>query len=592
MRLNSIRQMGGPNSIDNFAKSFQRAAGFREITPARRGSQSIASEEGDEEVAGSAQGSPATSRSGKSLLRQQLEAQGPQHPVQQVIDEAPDEAQQAREDTSLLQTPDHRVTRLLSGSAVGSYQTSYGSISSRITESAQRRASVLIQQQHEANIRALQEPESDKYVQDRQVEREELPDGEIIQRIVGESTVPMTVFNSTNVLIGIGILALPLAFKFAGWVIGVIFLTFAALVTSYTAKLLAKCLDTNTASTTYGDIAFLAFDTWGRSATEILFVLELVAANVALIILFGDSLNSLVPAISVMEWKTIVAVVLIPLNFAPFKTLSITSVVGIFCTIGIIFIIFVDGLLKPHAPGSLREVAQTYAFPSNWKTIPLSFGLFMAPWGGHGVFPAIYKDMRHPQKYGTALKYTYLGTYSLDFSMAVVGYLMFGKGVRDEVTANILQSKKYPHILSIIIVVLISTIPITKIPLTNRPIMDTINKKFYIDLRQMDTNARQRSEKSWKHRSARTAIGVTANLTQLGIAIGFPDFDSIMALMGSALCFSICVILPISFHLKIFGTEISKPERILDWVLLCLCVVFGAVGTVWAIIPKEKFGIE
>lgn len=60
--------------------------------------------------------------------------------------------------------------------------------------------------------------------------------------------------------------------------------------------------------------------------------------------------------------------------------------------------------------------------------VPLSFGLIMckwtyilrnrpavnlttlcmiAPWGGHSVFPNIYRDMRHPHKYGKSLWMTY-----------------------------------------------------------------------------------------------------------------------------------------------------------------------------------------
>ena len=82
----------------------------------------------------------------------------------------------------------------------------------------------------------------------------------------------------------------------------------------------------------------------------------------------------------------------------------------------VVTLVFVDGLLKPHSPGSLREPARTYMLPHNWCTLPLSFGLLMgicsrisihrsatdtsqAPWGGHSVFPNIYRDMRHPRKY-------------------------------------------------------------------------------------------------------------------------------------------------------------------------------------------------
>ena len=49
--------------------------------------------------------------------------------------------------------------------------------------------------------------------------------------------------------------------------------------------------------------------------------------------------------------------------------------------------------------------------------------------------------------------------------MAVIGLLMFGDSVRDEVTSNILLTPGYPRAISIIIVLLIAIIPLTKLPL-------------------------------------------------------------------------------------------------------------------------------
>ena len=593
-RLGSFTQLGGPNSIDNFARSLQRAAGFREITPVRR--NSITLSEPDQETAPLAsRPEQSTTAPNRSLLRQQLRDYSFRNQSDSAVQDEPvQEIQQPTEESALLPMESPQTLKSDIGSLLPSeLGTSYGSISTRITPAARQRASVLIAEQEEASKRVKEHPDEDVGEPHHQTEREVRPDGEVVERIIGESTVPMTIFNSTNVLVGVGILALPLAIRYSGWVLGLSFLTLAALSTSYTAKLLSKCLDTNTGSTSYGDIAFLAFDTWGRNTVETLFILELTAANVAMIVLFADSMNSLISAVSVPVWKVIIAIGLIPLNFVPFKTLSVTSVIGIFCTLSIIVIVFADGLIKPRAPGSLRDFAKTYAFPEEWKTVPLSLGLFMAPWGGHSVFPAIYKDMRHQQKYGRALRYTYIFTYGLDFSMALLGYLMFGNKVRDEVTSNILRSTAYPHALSVMIVVLIAIIPITKIPLSNRPMMDTINKKFYLDLRQMDPKARMHSERSLKHRACRGSIAIMANLIQLGISIGFPDFDKIMALMGSVLCFTICIILPVSFYLRIFGSEgkeIGLAERILDYFLLIVCTSLAVLGTVFAVLPKDKIG--
>jgi solute carrier family 32 (vesicular inhibitory amino acid transporter) len=295
-----------------------------------------------------------------------------------------------------------------------------------------------------------------------QVENE---DGTVTNVIVGQSTLPQTVFNSVNTLIGVGLLALPLAINYAGWIVGLLFLAFAAVVTSYTAKLLTACLDIDQALITYADIAYVSFGPRARIATGILFSLELIAACVALVVLFADSLDALVPGWGVVEWKVICGILLIPLNFMPLRLLSFTSILGIVCCTMLVAIVSIDGLIKPHSPGSLREPEVTHLFPENWSTLPLSFGLLMSPWGGHSVFPSIYRDMRHPQKYGRSLRFTYGFTFSLDLTMAVVGLLMFGDYIHDEVTSNILLTEGYPRFLSIIIVLLIAIIPITKIPL-------------------------------------------------------------------------------------------------------------------------------
>lgn len=49
--------------------------------------------------------------------------------------------------------------------------------------------------------------------------------------------------------------------------------------------------------------------------------------------------------------------------------------------------------------------------------------------------------------------------------MAIIGWMMFGATVRDEVTANVLLIEEYPRVLSICMIILISIIPITKVPL-------------------------------------------------------------------------------------------------------------------------------
>lgn len=225
--------------------------------------------------------------------------------------------------TRLLQRaeiPDVDATSSLSKS----YGTSYGTISSRVSETTRRHAVQLHKERHSSGNRG-QDPEREPLLV-KQVQRE---DGTRENIIVGQSTVPQTVFNSVNVLIGVGLLSLPLGIKYAGWFFGLLILLFSAVATAYTAKILARCLDVDPSLVTYADLAYISFGRQARLLTSILFCLELTGACVALVVLFADSLDALIPGWGILQWKIVCGVLLVPLNFVPLRLLSVTSIMGI-----------------------------------------------------------------------------------------------------------------------------------------------------------------------------------------------------------------------------------------------------------------------
>ena len=74
------------------------------------------------------------------------------------------------------------------------------------------------------------------------------------------------------------------------------------------------------------------------------------------------------------------------------------------------------------------------------------------------------------------------------------------------------------------------------------------------------------------------------------IAIAFPDFDRIIAFLGSGMCIAICVILPICYYFKILGHEIRLAERVFCWILLIVGGFCAVVGTVWTYLPPRLCG--
>ncbi|KAI7188920.1 vacuolar amino acid transporter-like protein 1 [Hortaea werneckii] len=595
--VDRMRQAGGVNSFDNFARSWQRAAGFYEVTPMRQSFRYADGKEGEDEEDQPQYG--ATPKGQRSLLRAALENEDTRH--QSVFEDEDDVATplaeappEVREQQPLLHERASKahednifsIEPSLASPFGGSYGSTWGSLSSRVNEPSMRHAGRLFRQQQ---MKGTSEP--DKEREPLLVKQIQEDDGKVVNVVVGQSTLPQTIFNSVNVLIGVGILALPLAFKMSGWIPGLIFFAFAGISTSYTAKLLAKCADVDGSLITFADLAYVSFGPWARIGTSILFSLELIAACVALVVLFADSLDALIPGWGDVEWKIVCGIILIPLGFVPLRFLSFTSVLGILSCLGIVLAIFVDGLIKPHAPGSVREPALTHLFPENWMTLPIAFGILMSPWGGHSVFPNIYRDMRHPYKYRRGVNITYTFTFSLDLFMAVVGYLMYGAGVKDEITRNVLTTPGYPDAINVLIVVCVAIIPLTKVPLNARPIVSTLELFLGLDARALADSSALTGLSGYTRGILKVVLRIGITILFVILAILVPQFDTIMSLLGAVACFTICIILPCAFHLKLFGHEIPRAQKALDWGLIVVSTALAVVSTAFNFVPIAQAGM-
>lgn len=399
-------------------------------------------------------------------------------------------------------------------------------------------------------------------------------DGKVITVLAGQSTGPQTIFNSINVLIGIGLLALPLGLKYAGWIPGLILLCIFALGTFCTAELLSRCLDTDPTLMSYADLGYAAFGNKGRGLISALFTIDLMGCGVSLVILFGDSLNALFPQYSVTFFKLLALFVVTPPVFLPLSVLSNISLLGILSTTGTVLIIACCGLYKNTSPGSLLNPMNTQLWPRSFEHFCLSIGLLNACWGGHAVFPNLKSDMRHPSKFKDCLKQTYKITAFTDIGTAVVGYLMFGEMVKDEITKNVLLLPGYPSFVYGLISALMTVIPIAKTPLNARPIISVLDSLFNVH------NAET------KYEGARLKMAKTiqifnclvVNITFIIIAIIFPQFDKLIAFLGAGLCFAICLILPCLFYTRICADTIKPWERIACYITIAVSVVFSILG--------------
>lgn len=145
------------------------------------------------------------------------------------------------------------------------------------------------------------------------------------------STFAQTVFNTLNLLLGVGLLGMPLAFGHAGLLLGLVILTWSGMTTLWTGRMIDRCLSHDSSIKSYGDLAFAARGSRARVAVMVLVAIELTASSIGQIILFADGAQTFINGSSDIAWKVLCGVVFIPLSCAPLHYLGISSALSVFC---------------------------------------------------------------------------------------------------------------------------------------------------------------------------------------------------------------------------------------------------------------------
>lgn len=403
--------------------------------------------------------------------------------------------------------------------------------------------------------------------------------GNAVTVAAGQSTAPQTVFNSINVLIGVGLLALPVGLLRAGWIFGLPLLIACAAATYWLAGLLSKAMDTDRTIMTYADIGHAAYGPVAKLVILVVFCADLLGAGVALVVLFSDLLHALLGGDSQLwsknDLKMLAFAVLTPFSFFPLPILLVFSLAGIVATISLTVVVAAAGFAKTEAPGSLwMAPMETSLWPSSSGDLLLALGVLMAPFGGHAVFPSLKADMRHPYKFTSTLLPTYVVALAADASMGVVGLVMFGSLCANEITSNVLLTKGFPAWCYPLVSALICCIPLAKTPLNARPIVGALETLLSV---QGLPTAKQNPVVFL----VKGFLKVLVNFIFVLLAVVFPEFDRIIGMLGSSVCFLVCIILPALFYLKLCLATVGPWERFFTQLVAAIATVLAVLGT-WA----------
>ncbi|KAG6878417.1 hypothetical protein C0993_007018 [Termitomyces sp. T159_Od127] len=399
----------------------------------------------------------------------------------------------------------------------------------------------------------------------------------------GKSTFGQTLFNSTAILLGIGMLSEPLAFAYSGWITGTVLIIGYGFVSCYTAKILAHIILSDHRLRSYADIGRKAFGPSSMPLISLLFCLELFSVSIILVTLYADSLHTLIPSYSTTTYKLWGLLLLIPTIFLPLSLLSYTSILGILSSILIIFVVLIDGFCKSEAPGSIWKPAETNFGVHNPRNLGLAFGLFMAGFSGHAVIPSLARDMKDPSQFDKMINWAFFVATMLYALIGYAGYLMFGNNVSEEISIDLMKTPGYNPILNTFALWMLVISPLSKFALTTQPLNATIEILLGIDVPLLTpedmatksnglTTAPQGSHVVFKRFFAVTQR-VMMTLLSVTISILVPDFGAMMALLGSFAAFALCLIGPLSAKIALTGRCSIK-----DGILLAVGVIMAIWG--------------
>jgi len=156
---------------------------------------------------------------------------------------------------------------------------------------------------------------------------------------------------------------------------------------------------------------------------------------------------------------------------------------------------------------------------------------------------------------------------------------MFGNDVENEISQNLLQVPGYNPMLNKLVLWMLVVTPLTKFALGTRPL--NLAFEIFCGLDTYTLGDDFEPQKSQAHKLNHSLKRVLIACERIGfvllavtVSILVPEFDSIMAILGSFSVFSVCVVGPIAAKMSL-----ERKATVMDIAILIPSTVMALWGT-------------
>ncbi|KAL7642163.1 UNVERIFIED_CONTAM: hypothetical protein RMT77_006723 [Armadillidium vulgare] len=370
---------------------------------------------------------------------------------------------------------------------------------------------------------------------------------------------------------GAGLLALPNALANTGWV-GLPMLIIFCLSIGYSGIMLGNCwviLEERwpeykkPTRQPYMEIAYRSFGNTGKNIIFASVTLTLMGSSIVYIILIAEFMSSLVPSLSICAFTTIAAIIFVPFTWLgtpkDFWLAPVIAVLATTITCIVLFIQLIADIDTSYLPKEPLHRNPTFT------TFSMGFGTIMAAFGGASIFPTIQNDMKERTQFWKSVILAFIALLMLYLPVTVVGYWLIGtnvpgnialyRGTESSLAIKIAIGFEIVHLLGAFLILL-------------NPVCQIFEETLKV---------------SPNFGIGRVLVRTSLVALELIIALGIPNFNLILGLIGGSTITLCSFIAPSSMYMKLVNDNCNPqwPQRTIPtWskVFLYEIIIIGIIG--------------